>query len=375
MKRLSLLLCAAALPIGLIAAVPGIASATSTPTVIAVVPNHGPTAGGKKVTVIGTDFSGATAVDFGSTPSVFAVNSSKVITAVSPPGIGTVDVTVVTPDGTSVPASAGADLYHYDAHVPAVTKVLPAHGPTTGDTTVAIVGKNFSGATSVQFGPNEAESFTVNSDHAIVATSPAGTGTVDITVTSPNGTSSTSPADQFTYVLRVPTVQMLAPKRGSVNGGTKVTIFGTDLSGVTAVHFGATAGTIDSIDSNNSMVVTSPAGTGTVDVTVTDSNGTSPTDPSDLFTYVLNVPKVTLVVPNHGSTDGGTTVTIGGSGFSKVTGVDFGSTPAVFTINSGHAITATSPPGTGIVDVTVTNANGTSATSSADLFTYLTPAP
>ena len=342
---------------------------------IAVVPNHGPEAGGKKVTVIGTDFSGATAVDFGSTPSVFGVNSSKVITAIAPPGSGTVAVTVVTPDGTSVPTSPGADLYHYDAHVPSVTKVLPGHGPTTGDTTVAIVGKNFSGATSVQFGPNQAESFTVNSDHAIVATSPAGTGTVDITVTSPTGTSSTSTADQFTYVLRVPTVQMLAPKRGSVNGGTKVTIFGTDLSGVTSVHFGANAGTIDTIDSNNSMVVTSPAGTGTVNVTVTDSNGTSPTDSSDLFTYVLNVPKVTLVVPNHGSTDGGTTVTIGGSGFSKATGVDFGSTPAVFTINSGHAITATSPPGTGIVDVTVSNANGTSATSSSDLFTYLTPTP
>jgi hypothetical protein len=40
---------------------------------------------------------------------------------------------------------------------------------------------------------------TVNSDSQITATSPAGTGTVDVTVVVPGGTSATSAADQFTY--------------------------------------------------------------------------------------------------------------------------------------------------------------------------------
>src|SRR6266852_3611526 len=48
-------------------------------------------------------------------------------------------------------------------------------------------------------------SFTVNSDTKITATSPAGSGTVDMTVTTPNGTSATGAADQFTYIL-TPTV-------------------------------------------------------------------------------------------------------------------------------------------------------------------------
>jgi uncharacterized membrane protein len=40
---------------------------------------------------------------------------------------------------------------------------------------------------------------TVDSDTQITAISPAGTGTVDITVTTPAGTSAVSQDDQFTY--------------------------------------------------------------------------------------------------------------------------------------------------------------------------------
>jgi hypothetical protein len=40
----------------------------------------------------------------------------------------------------------------------------------------------------------------VDSDTQITATSPAGTGTVDVTVTTPAGTSPTTTTDQFTYM-------------------------------------------------------------------------------------------------------------------------------------------------------------------------------
>jgi len=40
---------------------------------------------------------------------------------------------------------------------------------------------------------------TAISDTAITVTSPPGSGTVDITVVTPNGTSSAGPADQFSY--------------------------------------------------------------------------------------------------------------------------------------------------------------------------------
>jgi len=54
----------------------------------------------------------------------------------------------------------------------------------------------------VKFGGIAAASFTVNSATSITATSPAmAGGTVDIIVTTPGGTSASSVADQFTYVL------------------------------------------------------------------------------------------------------------------------------------------------------------------------------
>ncbi len=91
-------------------------------------------------------------------------------------------------------------------------------------------------------------------------------------------------------------------------------------------------------------------------------------------------PTVTLVSPVCGSTAGGTSVTISGTNFTDAgTAVSFGSQAATaFTVDSPTSITATSPPGSGTVDatgsgtvdITVSTPSGTSATSSADQFTY-----
>jgi hypothetical protein len=66
-------------------------------------------AGGDNVTVTGSGFSGATAVNFGATPATsFTINSDTEIVAVSPAGPTgtTVDITVVTPAGTSAVSAA-----------------------------------------------------------------------------------------------------------------------------------------------------------------------------------------------------------------------------------------------------------------------------
>jgi hypothetical protein len=78
----------------------------------------------------------------------------------------------------------------------------------------------------VKFGATNAASFTVNSPTSITATSPAGSGTVHITVTTPGGTSATSGTDQFTYVA-APTVTLISPTSGPAAGGTIVMITGT----------------------------------------------------------------------------------------------------------------------------------------------------
>jgi hypothetical protein len=77
-----------------------------------------------------------------------------------------------------------------------VSSVSPTGGPTSGGTTVIISGSGFTGASSVTFGSIAAASFNVDSDTQITAVSPAGSGQVAITVTTPGGSS----ADQFNYI-------------------------------------------------------------------------------------------------------------------------------------------------------------------------------
>ena len=94
------------------------------------------------------------------------------------------------------------------------------------------------------FGSTTATTYTVNNGTSITATSPAGSaGTVDITVTTPGGTSGTSSADYYTYAA-VPTVTGISPASDPVAGGTSVTITGTGYTGVTAVKFGSTGGSL-----------------------------------------------------------------------------------------------------------------------------------
>jgi hypothetical protein len=232
------------------------------------------------VTITGAGFTGATAVDFGSSnPASYVINSDTTITATSPAGSGTVDVTVTTPDGTS--ATSSSDQFSY---VAVVTGVSPAFGSASGGDQVTISGFGFTGVTAVDFGAgNAASNVTFHSDTSITATSPAGFGVVDVTVTTPDGTSATTSGDQFSYV---PEVTQVSPLTGSTAGGDTVTISGLGFTGATIVDFGAGNAAIILTVTDTSITVTSPSGTGMVDVTVTTPTGTSPVNAAaDQFTY------------------------------------------------------------------------------------------
>jgi len=84
-------------------------------------------------------------------------------------------------------------------------------------------------------------------------------------------------------------------------------------------------------------------------------------------------PAVTGVSPSSGPAAGGTAVTVSGSNLSGGS-VAFGGVAATGVSCTASSCSATSPAGSGTVNVTVTTAGGTSATSSADQFTY-TAAP
>jgi hypothetical protein len=271
--------------------------------------------------VVGT--SGDTGAVTGSTGNTVAFGGTRTasstvvstnppaLTTVAPAGTGTVDVTI---DGGAV--NPPADQYTY-VPPPTVTSVSPASGPASGGTSVTITGTSFGGAVTVSFGPMLSTSFTVNSATQITALAPPGTaGAVDITVSTQFGSNSPVAADRYTY-LPAPAVSSVAPSSGSAAGGTTVTITGTGFTGATLVAFGSHPATSFTVNSDTQLTAVAPAGTGTVDVTVTTAGGTSATGAADRFSYTAtppSAPTITAIGPSSGPTSGGTTVTVTGTG-------------------------------------------------------------
>lgn len=74
--------------------------------------------------------------------------------------------------------------------VPTCSTVTPNSGYTSGGESVVLAGTGFTDASEVDFGTTPAAGFTVDSDSQITATTPAhDEGTVNVTVTTPGGTS------------------------------------------------------------------------------------------------------------------------------------------------------------------------------------------
>ena len=350
------------------------------PAVTNISPTTGISTGGTVVTITGTNFNGGTIVNFGNTPATnVTVVSSTQITATSPAGTGTVDVTVTGPGGTS--AISTADQFTYSL-VPVVTAVSPPAAPLAGGTTVTITGINFTGATTVDFGSTAGTNVVVKSATQITVTAPAGTGTVDITVITPNGTSPTSSADQFTYE-GAPTISSISPPSGQFGGRhyRDNHFRAQNLAGLpTLVNFGTKAATIKS-SSATKIVVTSPAGTGTVDVTVTDPGGTSAKTVVDQFIYAAPPTVATAASATPSPVTGLTTnlSVLGADVFGEstltytwaATTVPNGATAPTFSVNGTNAAkisTATfSKAGGYLFTVTITDVGGQKVTSSVSL--------
>jgi hypothetical protein len=341
------------------------------PVVHELVPVSGPLEGGTTVTIEGANFIGATAVEFGLVPSPnFKVKDANTIQAITPGGSGPVAVTVTTTSGSN----AGGSRFTYEGP-PVIGALDPPSGPPSGGTQVQIVGANFVGALGIDWGNGTIGrgGFGVDKQgDTITLAAPKGSvGDVNVRVVTTSGTSDPS---TFTY-QGAPSLTALAPRFGSTKGGTKVVIKGHNLIGALKVSFGDQDGTNIDVASASSLSVIAPAGTGTVDVRVTTSSGTSPKSSSHRFTY-QGAPVVKSVTPSSGSPSGGTKVTIEGSGLLGTIRVSFGATAATgVKIVSSTEITATSPSGTGTVHVVVTTTAGSSAKRTADQFTYATGTP
>jgi hypothetical protein len=324
------------------------------------------------VAVYGTGFVPGATVRFGTSAATqVAVISGTLLTAVAPMGaVGSVDVTVTTPGGTS--STSPSDLFAYGP--PTVSSISPDAGTTAGGTSVTLTGSAFSSGAEVFFGTKVATNVIVNATGtSLTATTPAqAAGVVNILVTTSGGASTASGNDLYAY--GTPTITGLSPGAGLPGGGTTVIISGMSFSQDSTVKFGANAATVVAVAFLGSSIrVTSPAGSETVNVSVTTPAGTSTASSADLFAY--GAPSVSSVASDAGPVTGGTSTTITGSGFLAGATVDFGTTPASsVTVDSPTQITAVSPAhASGPVDVSVTTPLGTSASSPGDVFVYGSP--
>jgi hypothetical protein len=174
-------------------------AATARPVVDAVTPDEGSVRGGTHIKIAGTGFESngipdVASVQVGSarlTASDFQVVSPTALTAIVPPasqanpplapapqdGAGPADVIVtLTGDQSSLPNPESVFEYadtESGIAVPSVTGVIPYGGSESDPGPVTILGSGFSGATSVTFGGVSAASWTVNSPDRITATPPA----------------------------------------------------------------------------------------------------------------------------------------------------------------------------------------------------------
>jgi hypothetical protein len=303
--------------IALTAAAPAAADSPAIPEVAELSPNYGPPAGGTAVTIHGVNFSGATAVAFGSSDAEsFTVDSDSTITAVSPPKAqywGVVDVTVLGPGGSSPVASQ--DRFGYG---PIVDELTPRQGPAVGGTEVTIGGFGLNEATKVVFGASAAASFSVNLNGSITAISPPAHGgetVAPVEVTTPEGPSNTytvpdtEPVNLFSFG---PTVTAVEPSEVPESGGIRIAIHGSGFTSspvafrglggpfVHALSFGSTelhcgdpwpawyvpcGAPSFTVISDSELLATVPPGTGSVDLRLTTEGGTSPATPSDRLTY------------------------------------------------------------------------------------------
>ena len=255
------------------------------PTVTAISPTVGASEGGTTVKITGTNLEDVTAVHFGANSvAKFTIDSPTSITAVSPAGaLGTVDVTVTVPAGTS--PTGPADRFSY-VSPPTVKKLSVKKGPGAGGTTVTITGTRFEEITSVRFGASEAE-YTVTSPTSITAISPPEAGTANVTVTGPGGSSAAVKGDEFEFI---PEIDGIVPDSGPASGGTSVTVTGAGFAvgvGTTTFKFKSKLATEVNCTSQTSCNIVTPEGkAGTIEVTAAVGKLKSATSsPGDRFTY------------------------------------------------------------------------------------------
>ena len=291
------------------------------PKVTSITPAVGSTAGGTTVKIKGTGFLSGSTVKIGTTTptSVDRISETEISAVTAAESTVGEDEVIVKDAG----GESNKTIKFKYIEVPTVTGVAPAKGPTTGGTEIVLTGTGFTSASTVKVGGVAATGVSFKSATELKAKTPAGSvGSDEVVVSNEAGASTTN--GTFEYETP-PTVTSIAPEEGPTGGGTAIVIKGTgfETSGET-VKIGSVTATVTEAKATEIKATTGVAtSAGTDEVVVTEPKGTSTGGP--FFTYIAPA-KVTSITPAVGSTAGGTTVKIKGTGFLSGSTVKIGTT-------------------------------------------------
>jgi len=340
-----------------------------------VEPAAGPIAGGTPIAVTGSGFTPDSKLVLGHRLAInIEVVDETRIYAVTPPGSegGPADVFVSNVTGTTT----SKDAFTYSV-VPQIDHMEPAAGPIQGGEEATLRGKWLSPVTAVLIGDHEAEIIEVLHDRIRLLVPAGEAGYADVVAVGTwgwdaleNGYFYFDPASSPSGLVAV------IPDRGPEKGGNSVTVFGCDLVAdeVDEVEFGGSSAGVDSVfESECSLLLTAPPGTGTVSVTAAgkDADYTLPA----AYTYVGKM-KVTGVTPNEGPFSGGTKVEIKGEGFTPDVQVLVGPMVAgSVAFVDEFTLEAVTPPGSpGLSDLRVVGSGATATLHGGFLYTVEAPA-
>lgn len=334
------------------------------PTVTAVSPTSGPTAGGTTITVTGTGFAtGATLALGGAAATSVTVVLATSLTGVTPAGVaGAVAVTVTNPGGVSGSRASG---FTYVSPAPTILSVSPTSGPPTGGTKITVTGTGFASGATLQIGTAFATSVSVVSATTMTGVTAGGaSGTWPVLVLNPGGSfGMISGGFTYTTTALTPAITFLSPDRGSPAGGSVVTITGSGFATGATLQFRGVAATAVTVATAGRLVCTTPAGgLGGAPVDVTNPGGATGTHATG-WTYVLGI-LATGTSPPSGPTTGGTVVTLSGYGFQAGATVAFNGilSPAVTVLNEYTAIVVSPQCLPGWAAVAITNPTAVTGT-------------
>jgi hypothetical protein len=246
------------------------------PTVTAVIPKSGPTAGGTQVTITGFGFTHDSLPSFGGVAAAdVSVSGTSVIRALTPQHLpGKVDVQIQRECGGATVWQPGFTYTADASNASSTTRqpagaltIRPAAGPIAGDTRVTVQGASFADGDKVTFGGADAKETSFDAaTGTLMAVSPQhALGKVDV-VAVRKGTPIQATPGAYAYFDQM-TLSRIEPASGSILGCDTATITGSGFVEGMDVTFGVVPAPAVVVNSPTSLTVLTPIhASGKVDV-------------------------------------------------------------------------------------------------------------